>query len=145
MKSILLINVTISTTVGILTFISRINTLARNTFLFQSFSFYEQMKFYAQLSWGWKKFYNLGALSGFYHLTLWLPTETTAEILSADVCFKFLILQLCMLTVWLQIRLHLTVWIQIRLLHSVSILFAIVTYKNTTADNKADDFSFEWQ
>ena len=25
------------------------------------FSFYEQGKFYAQLSWAWKKFYNLGA------------------------------------------------------------------------------------
>ena len=28
---------------------------------FGSFSIYEQLKFHAQLSWAWKKFYNLGA------------------------------------------------------------------------------------
>ena len=48
-------NVKMSTIVGILTFISRKNTSyeslkARNTYLFQRFSFYEQLKFYAQLS-----------------------------------------------------------------------------------------------
>ena len=41
--------------VGILTFISMINTSndslkERNTYLFQHFSFYEQLKFYAQFS-----------------------------------------------------------------------------------------------
>ena len=41
--------------VGILTFIKRINTSfeslkARITYLFQHFSFYKQLKFYAQLS-----------------------------------------------------------------------------------------------
>ena len=55
MKFIQLINAKMSTIVGILTFISRINTSyeslkARNTQLFQRFSFYEQLKFYAQLS-----------------------------------------------------------------------------------------------
>ena len=50
-KSILLINVTI---VGILTFISMINTTfetlkARNFFICEYFSFYEQLKFLAQL------------------------------------------------------------------------------------------------
>ena len=55
MKIILLINVKMPTIVGILTFISRINTSyeslkARKPRLFQRFSFYEQLKFYAQLS-----------------------------------------------------------------------------------------------
>ena len=51
---------------GILTFISMITTTserlkARNFFICQYFSFYEQLKFRAQLSWAWKKFFNLGA------------------------------------------------------------------------------------
>ena len=55
MKFILLINAKMPTIVGILTFISRINTSyeslkARNTYLYQYFSFYEQLKFHAQLS-----------------------------------------------------------------------------------------------
>ena len=54
-KFILLINVKMPTIVGIFTFISRINTpyeslKARTTYPFQRFSFYEQLKFYAQLS-----------------------------------------------------------------------------------------------
>ena len=54
------------TIVGILTFISMINTTserfkARDFFICLYFSFYEQLKFRAQLSWAWKKFYNLGA------------------------------------------------------------------------------------
>ena len=58
------------TTIGILiiilTFISMINTTsdrlkARNLFICPYFSFYEQLKFCAQFSWAWKKFYNLGA------------------------------------------------------------------------------------
>ena len=31
-----------------------------------AFNIYEQEKFHAQLSWAWKKFYNLGAKSGFF-------------------------------------------------------------------------------
>ena len=55
MKFILLINVKMPTIVGILTFISRINTSsdslkARKISVFQHFSFYEQLKIYAQLS-----------------------------------------------------------------------------------------------
>ena len=54
-KFILLINVKMSTIVVILTFMSRINTTseslkARNFFTFRYFSFYEQLKFRAQLS-----------------------------------------------------------------------------------------------
>ena len=54
-KFILLINVKMPTTVGILTFIGRINTTferlkARNFFICQYFSFYGQLKFLAQLS-----------------------------------------------------------------------------------------------
>ena len=55
MKSIMLINVKMPTIVGILTFISTINTTlyrlkARELFIFQYFSFYVQLKFHAQLS-----------------------------------------------------------------------------------------------
>ena len=65
-KFILLINVQMQTIVGILTCISMINTTserlnARNFFICRYFSFYEQLKFRAQLSWAWKKFYNLQA------------------------------------------------------------------------------------
>ena len=54
------------TIVGILTFISIIDTIseglkARNFFICQHFSLYEQLKFRAQLSLVWKKFYNLKA------------------------------------------------------------------------------------
>ena len=54
-KFILLINVKMPTIVGILTFISMTNTIskrlkARNFFSCQYFSFYEQLKFRAQLS-----------------------------------------------------------------------------------------------
>ena len=56
MKFILLINVKMPTIVGILTFISMINTTyeslkARNFFICRYLSFYEQLKFHAQLSW----------------------------------------------------------------------------------------------
>ena len=55
MKFILLINVKMPTIVGILTFISMIYTIperlkARNFFICLYFSFYEQLKFRAQLS-----------------------------------------------------------------------------------------------
>ena len=68
MKFILLINVKMPTIVGILTFISMINAapegLKARTSLFASILvFYEQLKFHAQLSWAWKKFYNLRAKS----------------------------------------------------------------------------------
>ena len=54
-KFILLINVKTPTIVGVLTFISMINTTserlkARNFFICRYFSFYEQLKFCAQLS-----------------------------------------------------------------------------------------------
>ena len=54
-KFILLIKVKMSTIVGILTFISKINTTperlkTRNFFICQYFRFYEQLKFRAQLS-----------------------------------------------------------------------------------------------
>ena len=54
-KFILLINVKMPTIVGILTFISMINTTserlkARNFFISWYFRFYEQLKFRAQLS-----------------------------------------------------------------------------------------------
>ena len=55
MKFILLINIKKPTIVGILTFISMVNTTserlkARNFFIYWYFSFYEQLKFHAQLS-----------------------------------------------------------------------------------------------
>ena len=62
----MLINVKITTIVGILTFISMINTTpesldARKSLFFSIDFFYEQLKFHAQLSQAQKKFYNLGA------------------------------------------------------------------------------------
>ena len=71
MKFILLIKVKMPTIVGILTFISMINTSkrfkARNFFICRYLSFYEHLKFHAQLSWAWKKFYHLGAIGGRHH------------------------------------------------------------------------------
>ena len=66
-KFILLINVKMPTIVGILTFIGMINTTseklkARNFFICRYFSFYEQLKFRAQMS--MRFFYNLGARFG---------------------------------------------------------------------------------
>ena len=54
-KFLLLINVKMPTIVGILTFISMINTIserlkARNFFICQYFSLHKQLKFHAQLS-----------------------------------------------------------------------------------------------
>ena len=54
-KFVLLINVKMPTIVGILTFISMINTASErlkeiNFFICRYFSFYEQLKFHAQLS-----------------------------------------------------------------------------------------------
>ena len=51
--------------IGILTFINLTHTTseslnARNIFIFQHFSFYEQLKFHAQLSWALKSFINTG-------------------------------------------------------------------------------------
>ena len=65
-KFVLLINVIMPTIAGILTFISMINVTserlkARKVFICGYFSFYEQLKFHAELS--MKKFYNLGARS----------------------------------------------------------------------------------
>ena len=62
-KFILLINVKMPEIVGILTFISMINTTcerpkARNWFICCNFSFMSSWNFV--LSWVWKKFYNLG-------------------------------------------------------------------------------------
>ena len=56
MKLIMLKNVTMPTIVGILTFISVINTTseslnANNFFIRRYLNFYEQLKFRAQLSW----------------------------------------------------------------------------------------------
>ena len=55
MKFILLKNVEMPTSVGILTFISMINTIsssfkARQVFIFQHISFYMQLKFNSQLN-----------------------------------------------------------------------------------------------
>ena len=65
LKFIMLINVKIPTIIGILTFIGMINTTSESlkaitVLIFQYFSFYEQLKFHAQLV-EHEKFYNLGA------------------------------------------------------------------------------------
>ena len=65
MKFILPMNAKMPTIVGILTFISMINTTSErlkviNVLICQYFSFNQQLKSRAQLSWAWIKFYNLG-------------------------------------------------------------------------------------
>ena len=65
MKLFLLINVKMPTIVGILTFMSRKNSLLHlsepeKSWISWYFYTYEHLKFHAQLSWVWKKFYNLG-------------------------------------------------------------------------------------
>ena len=65
MKFFLLINVKMPTIVGILTFISRENSIlgsseSEKSWISWYFHTYEHLKFHAQLSWAWKKFYNLG-------------------------------------------------------------------------------------
>ena len=66
MKFIMLINVEMPTIVGISTYISRINTTseslkARKVLILRLYSFYERLKFHAQLSSARTFFYNLGA------------------------------------------------------------------------------------
>ena len=66
MKLIMPLNVKIPTIVGILTFISMINTTSESLkagkdFIFQHFSFDVQLKFYAQLRLALKKLHNLWA------------------------------------------------------------------------------------
>ena len=63
---IMLINVKMPTIVGILTFISRIDTISESfkagkIFFFSILVFVEQLKFHAQFIWEWNKFYNLEA------------------------------------------------------------------------------------
>ena len=75
-----------STIVGILTFISMINTTSErlkaiNFFICRYFSHYEQLKFRAQLS--MKKFYNLGTWSPGYKTFLML-TSTEHKIWDAE-------------------------------------------------------------
>ena len=66
MKFFLLINVKMPTIVGILTFMSRKNSILslsepEKCCISWYFHTYKHFKFHAQLSWVWKKFYNIGA------------------------------------------------------------------------------------
>ena len=75
------------TIVGILTFISIINTTserlkARSFFFCRYFSFYEQLKFHAQLNWA--KFYNLGACT--YVWMIWLLSMKGSPLLTGKCC-----------------------------------------------------------
>ena len=61
----LLINVEMPTIVAILTFMSRKNSILglsepEKSWISLYFYTYEHLKFHAQLSWAWNKFYNLG-------------------------------------------------------------------------------------
>ena len=68
MKFFLLIYIKMPTIVGILIFISRKNFMLNSAvqekkfklIVFTNVIFYRQNKFHSQLSWAWKKFYNLG-------------------------------------------------------------------------------------
>ena len=62
----LIINVKMPTIVGILTFMNRKNSIIslsepKKCWISYDFYTYEHLKFHAQLSWAWKKFYNIGA------------------------------------------------------------------------------------
>ena len=79
------------TIVGFLTCISMINTtserlIARNFFICRYFGFYEQLRFHIQLSWAWKKFYNLWAWTSQHTYTHCLLTYTE-ELESSKVCY----------------------------------------------------------
>ena len=77
MKFFLLINVKMPTTVGILTFMSGKNSIIglsepKKCRISWYFYTYEHLKFHAQLTWAWKKFYNLGARSSHrLHKPIW--------------------------------------------------------------------------
>ena len=62
------------TVLGILTFMSRKNSIL--CYISWYFYTYEQLKFHAQLSWAWKKLYNLGAI------LRWMSTPPVEAILS---------------------------------------------------------------
>ena len=69
-KFFLFINVKMSTIVGILTIMNRKNSILdlsepKKCWVYWYFYTYEHLKFHAQLSWAWKKFYNLGARIAF--------------------------------------------------------------------------------
>ena len=75
---IMFMNVKMQTIVGILTFISMINTCttseslkARKVLTIHQLSFYKQLKFHAQLSWAWKSFINLKARTKYILLCNW--------------------------------------------------------------------------
>ena len=66
MKFFQLINNKMPTIVGILTFMRGKNNILglsepKKSWISWYFYTYENLKFHAQLSWEWKKFYNLGA------------------------------------------------------------------------------------
>ena len=84
MKFFLLINVKLPTIVDILTFMSKKNSILglcgsekKKAEFLNIFYIYELLKVYAQLSWAWKKFYNLGPwyLSRFTAVPGSSPTE----------------------------------------------------------------------
>ena len=87
MKFFLLINVKMPTIVGILTFMSRKNSILGwsepgKSWISRYFFTYGHLKFHAQLSWAWKKFYNLGA---------WSPTFISAVNDNTDKIWFYII------------------------------------------------------
>ena len=126
-KFFLLINVKMPTIIGILTFISMINTTserlkARNFLICRYFSFNEQLKFRAQLSWALKKFYNLGAWSWGYK-TFTYSTEhglwTTHKILKIVKNNYFFALLLSVLVFIMVIHVKMPVLVGILILTSM--------------------------
>ena len=85
MNFFLLINVKMPTIVGILTFMSGKNSILglsepKKNWISWYFYTYEHLKFHAQVSWPWKKFYDLGAR------TVWTVK------LDAIIAFKVVVL-----------------------------------------------------
>ena len=104
MKFFLLINVKMPTIVGILTFMSRKNSILNlpepeKGWISWYFHTYEHLKFHAQLSWAWKKFYNLEARPGSHvrFPTLQGPVfkNLTASLFNILLNFQRLISQIC--------------------------------------------------
>ena len=84
MKIFLLINVKIPTIVGILTFKSRKNSILglydpKNAKFPDIVLYLWAFKFHAQLSWAWKKFYNLRARYIIVRLRVLVPFLRVAE------------------------------------------------------------------
>ena len=90
MKFFLLINIKMPTIVGILIFISRKNfmlsyALQKKSLNWWYLIFHKRNRFHSQLSWAWKKFYNLRACLDFFSNSLPLLCMSSSCLQSAGI------------------------------------------------------------